>query len=181
MYFLYSSGVVTFNKCCIVLSTLIFYSPNFQGLILMKNALNNQVGMHVFMACNKLEAMVIYLVKQACGNDKLACVQDVGTCIDMYNCIHTINCIASHYSLCRCWHQKIFSSHRCFFVHANDNPIRSSRNEKVFEIHRFDTLKRTIHVIHQSHAMFPAKQIKGTFFQSYPFIRILYLLGIPFV
>ena len=29
---------------------------------------------HVFMACSKLEAMVIYLVKQACGNDKLACV-----------------------------------------------------------------------------------------------------------
>ena len=29
---------------------------------------------HVFMACSKLEAMVIYLVKQSCGNDKLACV-----------------------------------------------------------------------------------------------------------
>ena len=26
------------------------------------------------MACSKLEAMAIYLVKQACGNDKLACV-----------------------------------------------------------------------------------------------------------
>jgi hypothetical protein len=24
---------------------------------------------HVFMACSKLEAMAIYLVKQACGND----------------------------------------------------------------------------------------------------------------
>ena len=24
---------------------------------------------HVFMACSKLEAMTIYLVKQACGND----------------------------------------------------------------------------------------------------------------
>ena len=29
---------------------------------------------HVFMAHSKLEAMVIYLVKQACGNDKWACV-----------------------------------------------------------------------------------------------------------
>ena len=29
---------------------------------------------HVFMACSKLDAMAIYLVKQACGNDKLACV-----------------------------------------------------------------------------------------------------------
>ena len=28
----------------------------------------------VFMACSKLEAKAIYLVKQACGNDKLACV-----------------------------------------------------------------------------------------------------------
>ena len=26
------------------------------------------------MACSKLEAMAIYLVKQACGNDKRACV-----------------------------------------------------------------------------------------------------------
>ena len=29
---------------------------------------------HFFMACIKLEEMAIYLVKQACGNDKLACV-----------------------------------------------------------------------------------------------------------
>jgi hypothetical protein len=29
---------------------------------------------HVFMACSKLEAMTNYVVKQACGNDKLACV-----------------------------------------------------------------------------------------------------------
>ena len=28
------------------------------------------------MACSKLEAMAIYVVKQACGNDKLACVYD---------------------------------------------------------------------------------------------------------
>ena len=61
MYFLYSLGGVTFNKCWITLSILNCYSPNFQGFILMKNALNNEVGMLgdmfiVFMACSKLEA-----------------------------------------------------------------------------------------------------------------------------
>ena len=39
----------------------------------MKNAINSQVGM-LGEACSKLEAMAIYLVKQACGNDKLTCV-----------------------------------------------------------------------------------------------------------
>ena len=29
---------------------------------------------HLFMACSKLEAMVIYVVKQACGNDIMASV-----------------------------------------------------------------------------------------------------------
>ena len=29
---------------------------------------------HVFMACSKLEAMAVYLAKQACGNDILASV-----------------------------------------------------------------------------------------------------------
>ena len=29
---------------------------------------------NMFMACSKLEAMAIYLVKQACGNDKQASV-----------------------------------------------------------------------------------------------------------
>ena len=28
----------------------------------------------VVLACSKLKAMAIYLVKQACGNNKLACV-----------------------------------------------------------------------------------------------------------
>ena len=45
MYFLYSLGGVTFNKCWITLSILNCYSPNFQGFILMNDALNNQVGM----------------------------------------------------------------------------------------------------------------------------------------
>ena len=67
MYFLYSLGVVTFNKCLITLSILIFYSPNFQGLILVKNTLISQVGM--------LGEIFLWLVvKQACGNDIMACV-----------------------------------------------------------------------------------------------------------
>ena len=36
---------------------------------------------HFFMACSNLEVMAIYLVKQACGNDKLACVYDL--CIEI--------------------------------------------------------------------------------------------------
>ena len=43
----------------------------------MKKALTKPGGhawRHVFMACSKLEAMAIYLVKQAGGNDKRACV-----------------------------------------------------------------------------------------------------------
>ena len=32
---------------------------------------------HFFMACSKLEAMTIYLVKQACGNDILASVYEL--------------------------------------------------------------------------------------------------------
>ena len=47
----------------------------------MKNALLKPGGhawRHVFMACSKLEAMAIYLVKQACGNDKRACVYAEG-------------------------------------------------------------------------------------------------------
>ena len=34
------------------------------------NILGGHAWQHVFMACSKLEAMVIYLVKQACGNDE---------------------------------------------------------------------------------------------------------------
>ena len=42
----------------------------------MRNALTTQVGMLV--ACSKLVAMAIYLGKQACGNDKRACVYLAG-------------------------------------------------------------------------------------------------------
>ena len=68
MYFLYSLGGVTFNKCWITLSILNCYSPNFQGFILMKNALNNQVGMLGDMFLRlvaNLKQGVIYFIKQA--------------------------------------------------------------------------------------------------------------------
>ena len=68
MYFLYSLGGVTFNKCWITLSILNCYSPNFQGFILMNNALNNQVGMLGYMflwLVANLKQGVIYFIKQA--------------------------------------------------------------------------------------------------------------------
>ena len=37
---------------------------------------------HFFMACSKLEAMAIYVVKQACGNDIMACVYINSNCIE---------------------------------------------------------------------------------------------------
>ena len=56
----------------------VFFSPNFQGLILVKNVLIYYTGWaylpQFLMACSKLEAMAIYVVKQACGNDILASV-----------------------------------------------------------------------------------------------------------
>ena len=56
-----------------------FFSPNFQGLILVKTALISQVAKwrHVFMACRKLKAMAIYVVKQIYGNDIMASVYTV--------------------------------------------------------------------------------------------------------
>ena len=79
MYFLYSLGGVTFNKCWITLSILNCYSPNFQGFILMKNALNNQVGMlgnmFLWLVAN-LKQGVIYFIKQEGGNHKIAWVYD---------------------------------------------------------------------------------------------------------
>ena len=36
------------------------------------------LGAIFFMACSKHEAMAIYVVKQACGNDIMACVYLVG-------------------------------------------------------------------------------------------------------
>ena len=77
MYFLYSLGGVTFNKCWITLSILNCYSPNFQGFTLMKNALNNQVGMlgNVFLwLVANLKQGVIYFIKQESGNHKIAWV-----------------------------------------------------------------------------------------------------------
>ena len=59
------------------------YSPNFQGFILIKNALNNQVGMlgdmFLWFVAN-LKHGVIYFIKQACGNDILASVYFIFSC-----------------------------------------------------------------------------------------------------
>ena len=72
-------SVHVFNKPLITLSVLNCYSPNFQEFILMKNALNNQVGMlgdmFLWLVAN-LKQGVIYFIKQACGNDILASVYD---------------------------------------------------------------------------------------------------------
>ena len=89
MYFLYSIGGVTFNKCWITLSILNCYSPNFQGFILMKNAWNNQVGMlgnmFLWLVAN-LKQGVIYFLKQACGNDVLASVYLIEICLLPFSC-----------------------------------------------------------------------------------------------
>ena len=57
------------------LSILNCYSPNFQGFILMKNALNNQVGllgdMFLWLVAN-LEQGGIYFIKQGDGDHKIA-------------------------------------------------------------------------------------------------------------
>ena len=57
------------------LSILNCYSPNFQGFILMKNAINNQVGMlgnmFLWLVVN-LKQGVIYFIKQEGGNHKIA-------------------------------------------------------------------------------------------------------------
>ena len=75
MYFLYFLGGVTFNKCWITLSILNCFSPNFQGFILMKNAINNQVGMlgdmFLWLVAN-LKQGGIYFIKQALPPNKSA-------------------------------------------------------------------------------------------------------------
>ena len=107
MYFLYSLGGVTFNKCWITLSILNCYSPNFQGFILMKNALNNQVGMlgdmFLWLVAN-LKQGVIYFIKQACGNDILASVY-LSRQFFWYFCITKLS---KTYNLCQ----------KCYFFHG---------------------------------------------------------------
>ena len=72
MYFLYSLGVVTFNLI------LIFFTK-LSGIDPCKKLIDYPGG-HVFMACSKLEAMAIYLVNQACGNEVLASVYHLRIC-----------------------------------------------------------------------------------------------------
>ena len=73
MYFLYSLGVVTFNFRFFLFTKLSGIDPCEKRI----NIPGGHAWQHFFMACNKLEAMAIYLVKQACGNDKRACVYDM--------------------------------------------------------------------------------------------------------
>ena len=90
MYFLYSLGGVTFNKCWITLSILNCYSPNYQGFILMKNALNDQMGMlgdmFLWLVAN-LKQGVIYFIKREGGNHKIAWVYNrfVWSCLSDSN------------------------------------------------------------------------------------------------
>ena len=54
-----------------------FLNTKLSGIDPCEKRINIQGGHawgHLFMAFSKLEAMAIYLVKRACGNDKLACV-----------------------------------------------------------------------------------------------------------
>ena len=56
---------------------LIFFSTKLSGIDPYKkciNILNGHAWRHFFMACSKLEAMVIYVVKSANANDILASV-----------------------------------------------------------------------------------------------------------
>ena len=59
-------GIV--NKLLITWSVLNCFSPNFQGFILLKNAINDQVGMLGDMFLRlvaNLKQRVIYFIKQA--------------------------------------------------------------------------------------------------------------------
>ena len=60
MCFLYSLGVVTFNKRWITLSILIFFFTKLLGIDPYEKRIDYPGGHargHVFMACRKLEAM----------------------------------------------------------------------------------------------------------------------------
>ena len=101
MYFLYSLGGVTFNKCWITLSVLNCYSPNFQRFILMKNAINNQVGMlgdmFLWLVAN-LKQGVIYFIKQGGGNHKIAWVYAYFPSKQYGNSLNNVNKVRGRWS-----------------------------------------------------------------------------------
>ena len=76
------------------------HSPNFRGFILMKNALNNQVGMRgdmfLWLVAN-LKQGVIYFIKQACGNEIMPSVY-------VYICLHFFWCPLWHQTKSNCCH-----------------------------------------------------------------------------
>ena len=77
------------------------YSPNFQGFILMKNALNNQVGMlgdmFLWLVAN-LKQGVIYFIKQAlppnisAGSVCMAWVKSYITLSVLRIFVHSVSC-----------------------------------------------------------------------------------------
>ena len=65
------------NQSLVVGSSHIAKTGKISGIDPCEKCINVPGGhawRHVFMACSKLEAMAIYLVKQVCGNDKRASV-----------------------------------------------------------------------------------------------------------
>ena len=69
MYFLYSLGVGSyFQQMLNNFVNFDFFFTNLSGI----DPCEKRIDIPFFRACSKLEALAIYLVKQACGNDKLA-------------------------------------------------------------------------------------------------------------
>ena len=102
------------------MSVLNCYSPNFQGLILMKNALNNQVGMlgdmFLWLVAN-LKQGVIYFIKQAGGNHKIAWVYGA---FDSDGCMMPDTCIpmTGRVKNFRYFLIKIFNSKYAYSYHS---------------------------------------------------------------
>ena len=77
MYFLYSIGLINFNKCWINLSVVNFWSTKLSGIEPCEkctNILGGHADNFFFLTFSKFEAMVIYIVKQASGHDIWASV-----------------------------------------------------------------------------------------------------------
>ena len=60
------------------------------------NIIGGHAWRNLFMACSKLEAMAIYVVKQACGNNIMACVYTVDMVLIIGQPIY-VNCFHSLY------------------------------------------------------------------------------------
>ena len=80
MHFLYSIGVVIpFQQTLNNFVSCNFFSTKLSGIDPCKkciNILGGHVWRHFIMACSKLEAMAIYVVNQACGNDSICTLKN---------------------------------------------------------------------------------------------------------